>query len=81
MIAPAQQAEMNRTVDQSVGAARAALVRLRGRQLTSEQAETADRIRTFSDQADQARKSDLRSAVQLARRAEVLARDLEASIR
>ena len=81
IITPAQQSEMNRTVDQSLGAARAALVRLRGRQLSSEQFETAARIRTFADQADQARKTDLRSAVQLARRAEVLARDLEASMR
>ncbi len=81
IITPAQQSELSRTVDQSVGAARAALTRLRGRPLTGEQSETAARIRTFADQADQARKTDLRSAVQLARRAEVLARDLEASIR
>jgi len=72
---------MNRTVDQSVGAARASLARLRGRKLTNEQSEAAARIRTFAEQADQARKTDLRSAVQLARRAEVLARDLETSIR
>ena len=72
---------MNHAVDQSVGAARAALGRIRGRQLSSEQSETAERIKTFAEQADQARKTDLRSAVQLARRAEVLARDLEATIR
>lgn len=81
ILTPAQQAEMNRTVVQSVGAARAALARLRGRNLSAEQAEAAARIRTFAEQADQARKTDLRSAVQLARRAEVLARDLEGSIR
>ena len=77
----AQQSEMNRAVDQSVGAARATLARIRARRLTGDQSETAARIRTFAGQADQARKTDLRLAVQLARRAEVLARDLEASVR
>jgi hypothetical protein len=81
LITPAQQTEMNRTIELSMGSARAVLTRLRGRQLTPDQAETAARIRTFVDQAEQARKTDLRSAVQLARRAEVLARDLEVSIR
>ena len=71
---------MNRSVEQSLVPARALLARLRGRQLTSDQSETAARIRTFLGQAEQARKTDLRSAVQLARRAEVLARDLDARI-
>lgn len=80
ILTSAQQAEMNRTIDLGVGRARATLARLRGRQLTNEQSETVARIRTFADQAEQARKTDLRSAVQLARRAEVLARDLEGSL-
>ena len=81
ILTSAQQVEMNRTIDLGVGRARATLARLRGRQLTNEQSETVARIRTFADQAEQARKTDLRSAVQLSRRAEVLARDLEANIR
>ena len=80
ILTSAQQAEMNRVVDQSLTPARALLARLRGRQLTSEQSETVGRIRTFAEQAEQSRKSDLRSAVQLARRAEILARDLDARI-
>jgi len=81
ILTPAQQSEMNRTVDQSTTAARASLIRLRAKKLTSAQADIATRIKTFADQADQARRTDLRAAVQLARRAEVLARDLESSIK
>jgi hypothetical protein len=81
MLTPAQQAEMNHAVDQSTAAARVTLSRLQGHKLTTEQTDTADRIRTFASQAEQARKTDLRSAAQLARRAEVLARDLEASLK
>lgn len=81
ILTPAQQIELSRAVDQSTLAARAALTRMRARNLTSDQSETAARIKTFADQADQARKTDLRAAVQLARRAEVLARDLESSIK
>ena len=80
ILSSAQQAELNRAVEQSLAPARALLARLRGRQLTNDQSETLGRIRTFADQAQQARKTDLRSAVQLARRAEVLARDLDARI-
>ncbi len=72
---------MNRTVDQSTAAARVTLSRLQGRKLTAEQADAADRIRTFTSQAEQARKTDLRTAAQLARRAAVLARDLEANLK
>ncbi len=39
-------------------------------------ARSANRIRTFQKQAEQAREQDLVTAVSLARRAEVLAQDL-----
>ncbi len=64
----------------SVAQARAALNQTSGRSLTSVQRQTADRIRTFLQQADQAKKGDLATAVQLARRAELLAQDLRKTL-
>ena len=64
----------------SVAQARAALNQTSGRTLKGVQRQTADRIRTFLQQADQAKKGDLATAVQLARRAELLAQDLRKSL-
>lgn len=64
----------------SVAQARAALNQTGGRSLKGVQRQTADRIRTFLQQADQAKKGDLATAVQLARRAELLAQDLRKSL-
>jgi len=47
-----------------------------GKNLTADQKETAERIRTFRKQAEQAREQDLLTAVSLARRADLLAKDL-----
>jgi hypothetical protein len=44
--------------------------------LTADQSQSAARIRTFLAQAEELRRSDLVAAVNLARRAELLARDL-----
>jgi hypothetical protein len=64
----------------SVAQARAALNQTSGRSLSSVQRQTAERIRTFLQQAEQAKKGDLATAVQLARRAELLAQDLRKSL-
>ena len=64
----------------SVAQARAALDQTSGRTLKGVQRQTADRIRTFLQQAEQAKKGDLATAVQLARRAELLAQDLRKSL-
>jgi len=47
-----------------------------GKNLTADQKATAERIRTFRKQAEQAREQDLMTAVILARRADLLAKDL-----
>jgi hypothetical protein len=52
------------------------LAKLDGKRLSPEQMETANRIRTFRKQAEQAREQDLVTAVSLAKRADLLAKDL-----
>ena len=47
-----------------------------GKNLTPEQKDIADRARTYLTQAEQAREQDLVTAVNLARRADLLAKDL-----
>ncbi|MBI4893884.1 MAG: hypothetical protein HY821_24925, partial [Acidobacteria bacterium] len=61
--------------------ARQTLTRLTGRALSRDQAETASRIRSFLSQADEAQAKDPSLAAQLARRAELLARDLLNSVK
>jgi hypothetical protein len=72
--------ELETDFSRSVAQARAALNQTSGRTLKGVQRQTADRIRTFLQQAEQARKGDLATAVQLARRAELLAQDLRKSL-
>ena len=64
----------------SVAQARVGLNQTSGHKLTGVQRQTADRIKTFLQQADQAKKGDLATAVQLAHRAELLAQDLRKSL-
>jgi hypothetical protein len=47
-----------------------------GKNLNPAQSEILNRIRTFQKQAEEAREQDLVTAVSLARRADLLARDL-----
>jgi hypothetical protein len=70
------ETDFSRSVDQ----ARATLNQTSGRTLKGVQRQTAERIRTFLQQAEQAKKGDLATAVQLARRAELLAQDLRKSL-
>ncbi len=53
-----------------------ALAMVAGKNLTAEQKDIADRVRTYLLQAEQAREQDLVTAVNLARRADLLAADL-----
>jgi hypothetical protein len=66
----------NRAIDESLDRVRKTLAAVAGRNLTAEQGEIAERIRTFQKQAEQAREQDLVTAVSLARRADLLAKDL-----
>jgi hypothetical protein len=73
---PEQWRDYNRTLDESLDRVRRALEVLDGKKLNAEQKETRNRIRTFQKQAEQARQQDLVTAVNLARRADLLAKDL-----
>jgi hypothetical protein len=81
IIDPQQQAEFRRAYQESAKAARQALGQLSGRALSRDQADTANRIRSFLSRADEAQAKDPSTAAQLARRAELLARDLLNSLR
>ena len=52
------------------------LARVAGKNLTPEQKDIAERVQTYLTQAEQAREQDLVTAVNLARRADLLAKDL-----
>jgi type IV secretory pathway VirB10-like protein len=52
------------------------LAKVAGRNLTPEQKDIAERVQTYLTQAEQAREQDLVTAVNLARRADLLAKDL-----
>ena len=76
ILTPQQQTELRRSYQQSAQFARQTLSQLSGRTLSQDQADTANRVRSFLSQADEAQSKDPSAAAQLARRAELLARDL-----
>src|SRR5579862_9229459 len=71
-----QLREYNRSLDESLDRVRRVLGNVAGRNLNPELAEIVSRIQTFQRQAEQAREKDLVTAVNLARRADLLAQDL-----
>ena len=75
-----QLRDYNRAFDDSLARVRMILAVAAGRKLTPQQTGIVARIRTFMMQAEQARQQDLVTAVGLARRADVLAQDLSASL-
>jgi hypothetical protein len=76
MLTPEEQRENVKALDESLDRVNKYLLILEGKNLTADQKETAERIRTFRKQAEQAREQDLLTAVSLARRADLLAKDL-----
>jgi hypothetical protein len=76
MYTPEEFRENTRALEESLGRVNRALAIVEGKNLTAEQKEVAERIRTFRKQAEQAREQDLLTAVSLARRADLLAKDL-----
>lgn len=76
MFTPAQSNELNRAIDDSLDRVRKNLEMLGKKNLTGDQNEVVELIRTFQKQAEQAREQDLVTAVSLARRADLLAKDL-----
>jgi len=75
-----QLRDYNRAFDDSLARVRTILAVAAGRRLTPQQTGIVARIRTFMMQAEQARQQDLVTAVGLARRADLLAQDLSASL-
>ena len=71
-----QLREYNRTLEDSLDRVRKVLGTVASKNLNSEQAQMVQRIQTFQKQAEQAREQDLVTAVNLARRADLLAQDL-----
>ena len=71
-----QLRDYNRAVDESLDRVRRVLGGVAGRNLNPELSEIVSRIQTFQRQAEQAREQDLVTAVNLARRADLLAQDL-----
>jgi hypothetical protein len=76
MFTPEELRENTRALEESLDRVNRALAIVEGKNLTTEQKELAERIRTFRKQAEQAREQDLLTAVSLARRADLLAKDL-----
>jgi hypothetical protein len=71
-----QAREYNRTLDESLDRVRRTLAQVVGKNLNAELSDIVVRIQTFQKQAEQARDQDLVTAVNLARRADILAQDL-----
>jgi hypothetical protein len=71
-----EQREHARTLDETIERVNRNLASIEGKNLTQEQKEQVERIKTYLKQAEQAREQDLLTAVSLARRADLLAKDL-----
>lgn len=76
MLSPEEKADLTRSCNESLSAARDSLSQVAGRPMARDQIETRQRINSFIIQAESAKQTDLTVAAQLARRAELLARDL-----
>jgi hypothetical protein len=71
-----QLRDYNRALEESLDRVRRVLGSVAGKNLNPELSEMVSRIQTFQKQAEQAREQDLVTAVNLARRADLLAQDL-----
>jgi hypothetical protein len=76
ILTPEEQRRNNVELDQSMDRVRRALTTLGSRNLSPELKDVAERVRTYLVQAEQTREQDLVTAVNLARRADLLAKDL-----
>jgi hypothetical protein len=76
MYTPEERRENTRVLDECLDRVNRNLIIVEGKNLTADQKAEAERIRTFRKQAEQARDQDLPTAVSLAKRADLLAKDL-----
>ena len=81
LLSPDQVREYNRTIEESLERVKRMIVSLQKKNLTTDQTEILNRVRFFERQAEQLREQDLVEAVSLARRADVLAKDLMDRVR
>jgi type IV secretory pathway VirB10-like protein len=76
ILTPEESRRNTQELDQYTESVKRVLTRVAGRTLTPEQKDIAERVQTYLTQAEQAREQDLVTAVNLARRADLLAKDL-----
>ncbi len=81
ILTPSQTQELERTIPERLSRAQGILKSIEGRRRSRSQFAAARQIQTFIDQAEEARKTDLLRANNLAERAEVLAEDLARQMR
>ena len=81
MLTPAQRQELERSVNERIRRTRGILASIGARSLSGNLGDLARQIRTFLNQAEEARGTDLLRANNLAERAEVLAEDLAKRLR
>lgn len=81
LLTPAEQRRYQGELDAYLRSADAILASVAMRSLDTQQADLVVRIRSFSQQARDAREADLMTARNLAQRADVLARDLQRTLR
>ena len=80
IVTPEQERRMNAAIDQNLARAEANLRLISNRSLTKEQESIVSQVRSFVQQAQQARKTDLPAATSLSQRADLLAKDLAGSL-
>jgi hypothetical protein len=80
LLTPERQAQYETELTASVERAKAVLKQVSHRKLDKPQRENVNRIQTFLTQAETAKKDDLGTALQLARRADLLGQDLLKSL-
>lgn len=80
LIPDERRQKMQLEIEQSLDRARSTLTVASQRTLTHRQNETAERVRTFIRQAEEAKTRDISTAVQLSRRADLLAQDLATAL-
>jgi hypothetical protein len=76
ILTPEESRRNTQELDQYTESVKRALAKLAGKNLTADQKDVAERVQTYLKQAEQAREQDLVTAVNLARRADLLAKDL-----
>jgi hypothetical protein len=79
IVSPEQQRQLNAAIDLSLSHAQASLAAVANREANKAQQTEMDQVRKMIQQAQSSRQSDLPGAKSLAERAEILAKDLEAS--